>query len=167
MNWKTLAASSRLFWKLSAAFLLILVLLGVGYIFITSYTAGRYLQEVNQRLYGSIAKQLVKETHPLVNGKPDTAATHDIMHSMMVINPSVEVYLTDTAGLILDYVVPNKSVHLKKVSVAPIRAFIADDTGANLKAVQGKRDAPALRAPLMRFDIARQRRLRAGSGSGI
>ena len=127
MNWKTLAASSRLFWKLSAAFLLILVLLGVGYIFITSYTAGRYLQEVNQRLYGSIAKQLVKETHPLVNGKPDTAATHDIMHSMMVINPSVEVYLTDTAGLILDYVVPNKSVHLKKVSVAPIRAFIADE----------------------------------------
>ncbi|MCB0571661.1 MAG: HAMP domain-containing histidine kinase [Phaeodactylibacter sp.] len=127
MNWKSLAASSRLFWKISAAFLLVLALLGVGYILITSYTAGRYLQEVNQRLYGGIARQLVKETQPLVDGKPDTAATHDIMHSMMVINPSVEVYLLDPFGKIIDYVVPNKSVHLQRVSIQPIKKFITDE----------------------------------------
>ncbi len=115
---------NRLYWKISATLLLVLAVIGVGYILITSYTARQYLQEVNQRLYGSIAKQLVKETQPLVNGQPDTAATHDIMHSMMVINPSVEVYLLDTGGKIIDYVVPNKSVKLERVRLGPVREFI-------------------------------------------
>ncbi|MCB0582542.1 MAG: HAMP domain-containing protein, partial [Phaeodactylibacter sp.] len=115
---------NRLYWKISATLLLVLAVVGIGYILITSYTARQYLQEVNQRLYGSIAKQLVKETRPLVNGQPDTAATHDIMHSMMVINPSVEVYLLDTAGRIIDYVVPYKSVKLERVGLGPVREFI-------------------------------------------
>ncbi|MCO6488149.1 MAG: HAMP domain-containing protein [Phaeodactylibacter sp.] len=115
---------NRLYWKISATLLLVLAVVGIGYILITSYTARQYLQEVNQRLYGSIAKQLVKETRPLVNGQPDTAATHDIMHSMMVINPSVEVYLLDTAGRIIDYVVPYKSVKLERVGLGPVRKFI-------------------------------------------
>ncbi|MCB9290867.1 MAG: HAMP domain-containing histidine kinase [Lewinellaceae bacterium] len=118
---------NRLYWKISATLLLVLALLGVGYLLITSYTARRYLQEVNQRLYGGIARQLVKETQPLVNGQPDTAATHDIMHSMMVINPSVEVYLLDTEGEIIDYVVPNKSVKLERVSLGPVRKFISSE----------------------------------------
>ena len=118
---------NRLYWKISATLLLVLAVVGVGYILITTYTARRYLQEVNQRLYGSIAKQLVKEAKPLVNGQPDTVATHDIMHSMMVINPSVEVYLLDTEGEIIDYVVPNKSVKLERVSLGPVRKFISSE----------------------------------------
>ena len=115
---------NRLYWKISATLLLVLAVVGVGYILITTYTARQYLQEVNQRLYGSIAKQLVKETKPLVNGQPDTVATHDIMHSMMVINPSVEVYLLDTKGKIIDYVVLYKSVKLERVNLGPVLEFI-------------------------------------------
>lgn len=116
--------ASTLYWKISAALLLTLALVGLGYFFISSFTARQYLQEANQRLYGDIASYMVEETKPIVDGKVDTAATHDIMHSMMVINRSVEVYILDTEGTIIDYVVPFTSVKLDKVDIAPVLEFL-------------------------------------------
>lgn len=101
-----------------------MVVLGVAYVFVSVYTARNYFHEVNQRLYGDLAEHLIKETKPLKNGQPDTLATHDIMHSIMVVNPSVEVYLLDTAGNIIDYVVPYSTVKLKSVNLAPVMDFI-------------------------------------------
>ncbi len=118
--------SNRLYWKIALTLISILVILGVGYMFIASYTSNKYFQEVNQRLYGGIAEHLVKETKPLVNGVPDTTATHDIMHSMMVINPSAEVYLLNPEGKIIDYVVPYKTVRRERVNLEPIQQFIKD-----------------------------------------
>ena len=82
--------------------------------------------EANQKLNGGIAAQMITEVSPLVNGKVDTAAIQDIMHSMMVINPSVEVYLLNTEGDIITYVAPYKKVVLDKVDLQPIHRFIAD-----------------------------------------
>ncbi len=118
---------NKLYWKISITLLLLLIILGIGYILISSYTSNRYFQEVNQRLYGDIASHLVKETKPLVNGVPDTTATHDIMHSMMVINPSSEVYLLNPEGKIIDYVVPGKSVELESVDLKPVKEFIDNE----------------------------------------
>jgi signal transduction histidine kinase len=47
---------------------------------------------------------------------------------MMVINPSVEVYLLDPDGKILSYVAPDKVVKLERVSLTPIRKFLQDKT---------------------------------------
>ncbi|MEL6945104.1 MAG: histidine kinase dimerization/phospho-acceptor domain-containing protein, partial [Bacteroidota bacterium] len=55
---------------------------------------------------------------------------HEIMHSMMIINPSVEVYLLDTEGNILDYVVPYKKVERTQVDLEPIKEFL--ETQENL-----------------------------------
>ncbi len=120
-------AGNKLYWKISLSLLFLLIILGVGYILISSYTSNRYFQEVNQRLYGNIAPHLVQETKPLINGIPDTVATHDIMHSMMVINPSSEVYLLNPKGEIIDFVVPGKTVELKSVNLNPIKTFIKED----------------------------------------
>jgi signal transduction histidine kinase len=43
----------------------------------------------------------------------------------MVINPSTEVYLLDTAGKIIDYVVPDKTVKQDKVNLVVVKQFIA------------------------------------------
>ena len=117
---------NKLYWKISATFLLVMGILGVAYVFVSVYTARNYFHEVNQRLYGDLAEHLVKEAKPLKNGKPDTLATHDIMHSMMTVNPSIEVYLLDTTGKIIDYVVPFSTVKLKSVNMAPVKKFIND-----------------------------------------
>ncbi|TAE55106.1 MAG: sensor histidine kinase [Bacteroidetes bacterium] len=117
---------NTLYWRISLVLLLLLTALGGGYIGITSFTARRFLQESNQKLYGDIAAHTVKEVKPLVNGQVDTLAIQQIMHSMMVINPSVEVYLLDTTGHIFTYVAPYKKVKLEQVATAPIKQFIAD-----------------------------------------
>ncbi len=114
----------RLYSKISLIFLGLLILVGIGYFMITSYTAKRYIKEINQQLYGDIAQHLVKEAKPLVDGKPDTTATHNIMHSMMMVNPSVEVYILDPTGEIIDYVVPYKTVKRKRVDLKPVNDFI-------------------------------------------
>lgn len=118
---------NKLYWKISLTLLALLALLGIGYVAINSYTSTGHFMEVNQRLYKGVAQHLVDETKPLINGQPDTSATHDIMHSMMVINPAVEVYLLDTEGKIIDFVVPYKTVKRKSVNLAPIKEFIATE----------------------------------------
>ena len=82
--------------------------------------------EANQKLNGGIAAQMIKQVRPLVDGVVDTVAIQDIMHSMMVINPSVEVYLLNTEGDIITYVAPYKKVVLDKVNLTPIKEFIED-----------------------------------------
>ena len=48
-----------------------------------------------------------------------------VFHNVMVINPSIEVYLLDTTGTILSYYAPSQSVLLKSVPLNSIRKFIA------------------------------------------
>lgn len=117
--------TNRLYLRISLTLLVLLGILGVIYLQITGYTAQRYLAEINQRLYGGVAANYtVKEVKPLVNGKVDTAAIQEIMHSMMVINPSVEVYLLDEVGNIITYVAPYKKIKLDRVDLAPVKEFI-------------------------------------------
>lgn len=118
-------SGNLLFWKISAVFTLLLVILGIAYIGIASHISRKYYNEVTQQLYGNIASHLTKTTHPLKNGKPDTVVTHDIIHSIMIINPGVEVYLLDTTGKITDFVVPDKSVKAYRVNLKSVKEFIA------------------------------------------
>ncbi len=118
---------NKLFLKLSGIILALLLVVGTAYVMVSSYISEDYVSEVNQRLYGGIAEHMVHEIQPLVNGKVDTATIQDIMHSMMVINPSVEVYLLEPDGNIITYVAPNKKVELESVRLDPLHEFIAAD----------------------------------------
>ena len=115
---------NSLFWKVSATLLFILILLGIVYVIISSFAARRYLDEVNQKLYGNIADSTVQVVKPLVQGKVDTIAVKDIMHSVMVINPSAEVYLLDRSGGIITFMAPNKKIKLDRVDLEPVKLFI-------------------------------------------
>ena len=124
-----------LYVKISATLLVLLTILGFMYVGITQYISADYVQEINQKLYGDIAKSTSNEVKPWVNGEVDTTAIQDIMHSMMVINPSVEVYLLDTVGNIVTYVAPYKRVKMEKVDLQPIKSFIA--AGDNWPFIKG------------------------------
>ncbi|MFT4758900.1 MAG: hypothetical protein ACI9LN_000863 [Saprospiraceae bacterium] len=103
-----------LYFKISTTLLVLLAILGFSYVWISHYVAEDYVQEISQQLYGSIADSTIKVVKPLVDGKIDTTQIQDIMHFMMVINPSVEVYLLDTEGKIITYVAPNKKSQIRK-----------------------------------------------------
>lgn len=119
--------SESLFWKISILFFLILVLLGVSYTMITISMARRYVDETTQRLNANVASQMLLEVNPFVNGKVNEDAVDKIMHSMMAVNPSLEVYLLDPHGKILSFVVLDKKVKLQYVSIEPIKQFIHEE----------------------------------------
>jgi signal transduction histidine kinase len=116
--------SNLLFWKITGVFTSLLILLGITYMLIASWLSDRNFNAINQQLYGDVASHLAETTTPIRDGKPDTAATHDIIHSIMVINPSVEVYLLDTTGKIIDFVVPDKSVQISRVDLHAVQAYL-------------------------------------------
>ena len=115
-----------LYWKISGALLSLLVILGLVFVLITGFIAQEYLQETNQMLYGGIAKSMTNEVDPFeVDGSTKKAVIQDVMHSMMVTNPSIEVYLLDPAGKILEYVSPYKEIEIESVDLHPVEAFLA------------------------------------------
>jgi signal transduction histidine kinase len=116
---------NRLFWKITTVFTGLLIVLGIVFVVIASNFSRSYYTAAHQELYGDIAQHLATFTQPFKNGQPDTSVTHDIIHSTMVANPSVEVYLLDTAGNIKDYVVPDKTVQIHQVNIAKVKQWIA------------------------------------------
>lgn len=116
---------NRLFWKITIVFTALLIMLGIIFVGIASNFSRTYYTAAHQELYGDIAQHLASFTQPFKNGQPDTSVTHDIIHSTMVANPVVEVYLLDTAGNIKDYVVPDKTVQMHKVNINTVHQWLA------------------------------------------
>lgn len=115
---------NSLYWRISAAFLLLLIVVGIAYISITVQTAEQYFQDKQQRLNAPIAKQIVHEVAPFLNGEVNKEAMDVLMHHLMAINPAIEVYVLDPAGKILAYVAPYKKVKLEEVETTPILTFM-------------------------------------------
>jgi signal transduction histidine kinase len=113
-----------LYWRISATFLVILILLGLAYVLITTYASRRYYQETTQRLNSHVAEHMLQEVSPFIDGEVNEESLGKIMHSMMAVNPSIEVYLLDREGKILSFVVLDKKVKLNRVSIEPVREFI-------------------------------------------
>ncbi len=113
-----------LIWRLSLALLGIMIILGMSYVMITTYSARLFYQETTQKLNSHVAEHMLLEVNPFVDGEVNEEALGKIMHSMMAVNPSLEVYLLDPAGSILSYVVLDKNVRLKSVDIDPVRSFL-------------------------------------------
>ncbi len=118
---------NRLYIQVSAIFLLVLFMFTAIALYISVQSAAKYSVEVNQRMNRDLATSTVEVIQPLMKDNiASEEAIADLMHSMMVINPIVEVYLLDPEGKILKYVAPDKVVKLEKVNLAPVKEFIAD-----------------------------------------
>jgi len=114
-----------LFWKISGIFLVIMIILAVVFIWISVKYSSEYSQEAQQKINANIAEGALLEINPFfVDGEPNEQALHTLMHSMMAVNPSIEVYLLDPDGNILTYVVPYKEVKSTSVSLGPINEFL-------------------------------------------
>lgn len=122
----------RLVKKLWLAFVLLILVMGVSYIFVTGYFANKYSQARAQKVNAKIANHLIEEKFQnaspfLEDGSVNKPLFGDLMHDMMAVNRSIEVYLLDQNGEILYSVVldHSDSSDVKHVSLVPIKAFIA------------------------------------------
>ena len=113
-----------LYWRISAAFLILLMFVGLAYVCITTYTSGINFQQVNQRLNRDAAANIVAHSVLFKNGKVDDTSMAEIFHGVMIINPSLEVYLLDTKGKILSFYAPAKKIAVDQVNLRPVHEFI-------------------------------------------
>jgi len=127
--------TNRLIAKLSISFLLLVLLMGATYVLITTYYTNRYFDETSQQLNAGLAGHLIEEKFQnaspfLEDGSVNKALFGDLMHDMMAVNRSIEVYLLDDAGGVLYSVVLDHSKSDKpvtSVSLRPIKEFIANE----------------------------------------
>ncbi|AOW10759.1 sensor histidine kinase [Flavobacterium gilvum] len=124
---------SSLYWRISIIFILVLFLFAGISIYISIKSADKYSVEVNQKLNWNLAHNAVSLINPkFEHGTVNKEAVQDMLHSMMVINPSIEIYLLNPKGEILGYMAPQKVVKLESVSLEPIYQFLGDSKKHNL-----------------------------------
>jgi len=124
--------SNKLVAKLSISFLIIIILIGLTYIFISLFFSYKFHEETTQKLNANVAAHLIDEKFKnaspfLDDGTVNKPLFGDIMHNMMAVNRGIEVYLLNETGGILYSVVLDHSdakKPIKKIDLVPIKEFI-------------------------------------------
>jgi signal transduction histidine kinase len=139
--------------RLSAIFLLLILVLGVSCIAIAFRSAQRLFDDVEQLLNRDTARGIAQELRPLVAEGWSAEKVGGAIHYMMVLNPMVEIYLLDEHGKILAYFLdPSERIVRDAVDLAPVRAFVQSEghrltTGTDPRSAS--RTRPFSAAPLL------------------
>lgn len=121
-----------LYGKLAAALLLLLGFVGVSWVLVTFFSSRALVDEVNLKLNRDVAGHLVEDLHLMEEGRTNEKALEEAFHMMMVVNPSLELYLLDPEGEILAYSAEPGLVRRREVNLEPIREFISGREGMPL-----------------------------------
>jgi len=113
-----------LYSKLSIVLFLLICLIALLFLQLVRYSSEMYQQEVSQKLNRKLAAGIVKEGLLLKEGQINRPALKNIFHMLMVINPSIEVYLLDKQGRILAFSAPPGKVKRQRIDLAPLHRFL-------------------------------------------
>ena len=116
---------NTLYGKLAAVLFGLFCLIGAVAISLTLYVTQLYFQEVNQKLNRTLAERMVSEKILIQEGRVNDEALKEIFHELMVINPSIELYLLDPQGTILTFSAPSEKVKRRHISLDPIEQFVS------------------------------------------
>jgi two-component system OmpR family sensor kinase len=141
-----------LYSKLAAVLTGLFCLVGLAIIVVTMFSTDMYQQEVTQRLNSKLAEHIVAERLLMRDRRVNQEALKDIFHMLMVINPSIEIYLLDTAGTILAFSAAPDRVKRKRVDLGPIRNLLEGRatipvSGDDPRSLSGKKVFTAARIP--------------------
>lgn len=114
-----------LYGKLTLVLLGLFLLVGTTFVIVSVYSNDMYQQEVNQKLNHTVAKLIVSEKIIMQDNRINEDALREIFHMLMVINPSIEVYLVDPEGTILSFSAEPGKVKRTKIDLGPVRKFLS------------------------------------------
>ena len=114
-----------LYIKLVLVLFFLFTLIGSVFLAVALYTAPMYQQEVSQQLNHDLAQYIVNEHVLIENGKVRQDNLSKLFHNVMIINPSLELYLLDPAGQVVAHSMPPEKVKRTQVSLEPINDFLA------------------------------------------
>ncbi len=117
-----------LYSKLAIALLGLFCLLGVSIVILTQVASDMYQQEVVQKLNRDLAGQIAAQKNLMQDHQINREGLKEIFHMLMVVNPSIEVYLLDPGGDILAYSAPPGKVKQDRVDLRPIKKWFEAGT---------------------------------------
>lgn len=117
-----------LYSKLAIALLGLFCLLGVSIVILTQVASDMYQQEVVQKLNRDLAGQIAAQKNLMQDHQINQKGLTEIFNMLMVVNPSIEVYLLNPGGDILAYSAPPGKVKRDRVGLRPIKKWFEADT---------------------------------------
>ena len=110
--------------KIAAALFALIGLISLFYIFVALQSTQLYQQEIAQKLNRTLADHIAADIPLLSDGTANQAALEDLFHTLMIVNPSIELYLVDPQGSIMSFNAPPGKVKLDTIAIGPIREFL-------------------------------------------
>lgn len=141
-----------LYSKLAAVLTGLFCLVGVSFIVVTMFSTKMYQQEVNQRLNNKLAEHIVTEKLQVESNSFNREALKEVFDMLMVINPSIEIYLLDPEGNIIAFSAPREKVKRSSVDLNPLKKWLDSDVtlpilGDDPRDSRGKKVFTAARIP--------------------
>ncbi|GJM08848.1 MAG: two-component sensor histidine kinase [Lysobacteraceae bacterium] len=133
---------NSLFARISSAFLAILLVVGGCFFLIERWSSERYYEELTQRLNGAIAMYVTGETSLINNGQVNRDELTVLAQRAMVINPTVEIYLLDPNGQIIDHGLPNETQITTHVDLGPIGTLMDGEEPMPIRGTDPRSNQP-------------------------
>ena len=122
-----------LYSRLALTLFILLCLVGIILIQVVGHSSTLYQQEVAQKLNRELAAHIVAEQPLIQNREINQQALDHLFHQLMVINPSIELYLLNEQGAVLGYSAPEGKVRRTQVALEPVRNFLDGNARFPLK----------------------------------
>ena len=114
--------------KLGLLLVVLFTVVGTGVLGAVLSGAKHYSDEVNYRLNREAAAHIVGTIDPFMpDGSVNKDALKGVFMDVMVVNPTLEVYLIDTDGTVLAYDAPEEKILRHSVDVTAAKAFLGSD----------------------------------------
>jgi len=114
-----------LYSKLGLTLFVLLVLFGLFLVHIMRASSEMYQQEIAQKLNAELAAHIVDDQPLIGDGGFNHAGLEHLFHLLMVINPSIELYLLDTTGRIVGHAAPDERIKRNQVDLQPVRTYLS------------------------------------------
>ena len=113
-----------LYSKLAVILAILFSLVGLSLVFVALFSTDLYQQEINQKLNVKLAEQIAKEKLLIQDQNVNNKALKEVFSMLMVVNPSLEIYLLDTSGQILAFSAPLGKVKRQTVNIQTIKELL-------------------------------------------
>ncbi|WP_036261790.1 sensor histidine kinase [Methylocapsa aurea] len=115
-----------LYGRIALAFAFLMLTFG-GLLGLLCFTTVHYhQQELVQRLNRGLAQHIATQLPLLGPDGLDQKAIEELFHMLMMVNPSIEVYLLDKSGRIEMHLAPAGHLKRDRIDLAPVQRFLSN-----------------------------------------
>ena len=138
----------RLHVRIAAVVLSVLVVMALCLLLLSRAQQQRVYLEVTQRLNLGLARYVIEhQPRPLLTtrGEPERGLLMKMAMDVMMINPAVEVYVLNAAGVIVGHALDGANVRMRAVDLGPVRELLGDPARIELPVLGDDPGAPGSR----------------------